>query len=64
MLESYSKKLSNIDTKNYTNNKSNLYIDAGLTVIGKRIKEKFGSIITLTNNKIKDVIKVIKSFRK
>ena len=75
MLESYSKKLSNIDTKNYTNNKSNLYIDtknytsnksnlyidAGLTVIGKRIKENFGSIITLTNNKIKDVIKVIKS---
>ena len=61
MLESYSKKLSNIDTKNYTNNKSNLYVDAGLTVIGKRIKENFGSMITLTNNKIKDVIKVIKS---
>ena len=30
-------------------------------MIGKKIKEKFGSGITLTNNEIKDIMKVIKS---
>ena len=30
-------------------------------MIGKRIKEKFGSGITLTKNEIKDIMKVIKS---
>ena len=29
-------------------------------MIGKKIKEKFGSEITLKNNEIKDVMKVIK----
>ena len=38
----YSKELRNIDTKNYKNNKNNLYIDAGLNMIGKTIKEKIG----------------------
>ena len=28
-------------------------------MIGKRIKERFGSGITLTNNEIKDIMKVI-----
>ena len=28
-------------------------------MIGKRIKEKFGSGIILTNNEIKDIVKVI-----
>ena len=37
VLKSYSKGLNNIDTKNYKNNKNknNLYIDAGLNMIGK-----------------------------
>ena len=41
MLESYSKELNNIDTKKYKNNKNknNLYIDAGLNMIGKRFKK-------------------------
>ena len=30
-------------------------------MIGKRIKEKFDSEITLANNEIKDIIKVIKN---
>ena len=57
MLESYSKELSNIDTKKCKNNKNNLYTDAGLNMIGKKMKEKFGSGITLTNNEIKEIIK-------
>ena len=41
VLESYSKELNNIDTKKYKNNKNknNLYIDAGLNMIGKRFKK-------------------------
>ena len=62
VLESYSKELNNIATKKYKNNKNknNLYIDAGLNMIGKKIKEKFGSGITLTNIEIKNIMKVIK----
>ena len=37
LLKSYEKKLSNIDTKKL--NKNN-YIDAGLSLIGKKMKEK------------------------
>ena len=32
-------------------------------MIGKKIKEKFVSGITLTNKKIKDIMKVIKSLK-
>ena len=56
VLKSYSKELCNIYTKN------NLFIDAELNMIGKRIKEKFGSGITLTKNEIENVIKVLNSF--
>ena len=42
VLKSYSKELGNIDTKKHKNNKNNLYIDAGLNMIGKDIKEKIG----------------------
>ena len=38
-------------------------IDAQLNMIGKKIKEKFVSGITLTNKKIKDIMKVIKSLK-
>ena len=67
-LELYSKKLNDIDTKKYNNNNNNnnnndnnLYINAGLNMSGKKIKEKFGAGITLANNQIKDIINVIKS---
>ena len=33
-------------------------------MIDKKMAKKFGSGITLTNNEIKDIMKVIKSFRK
>ena len=42
LLESCSKELSNINTKIYKNNKNDLYIDPGLNMIDKKIKEKFG----------------------
>ena len=46
-----------------TSNKD-IFVDAGLNVIGKKIKNGISSItgsgITLTNNEIKDIIKVIK----
>ena len=32
-------------------------------MIGKKINEKFGIEIALTNNEIKDIIKVIKSLK-
>ena len=38
ILESYSKELSNADTNKNKNNKNNLYIDAGLNMIGKNVK--------------------------
>ena len=56
MLKSYSKELNNIDTKKV--NKNN-YTDAGLNMIVKKIKEKIGSRITLINNEIKDIMKII-----
>ena len=44
---------------------SKLFLDTRLNIIGKNIKEGISSInssgITLTNNEIKDIIKVIKS---
>ena len=55
----YLKELSNIDTKKI--NRNNLFIDAGLNIIGKKVKEKSGSGVTLTDNEIKDIMKVIKS---
>ena len=61
VLQSYSKNLGNIDTIKYKNNKNNLFIDARLNIIGKKIKEKFVLRITLTNNETKDMMKVIKS---
>ena len=61
VLESFSKKLSNINTKKYKNNKNNLFMYAGFNINGKKTKEKFGSGITLTSNEIKDIMKVIKS---
>ena len=63
VLKSYSKELSNIDTKKYKNNKNYLFIDSGLNMIGKKIKEKFGPGKTLTNNEIKDIMKVIQSLK-
>ena len=64
VLESYSKELNNIDTKKYKNNKNknNLYKDAGLNMTGKTIKEKFRSGITLTNNEMIDIMKVLKFY--
>ena len=59
MLELHSKELSNIDSKQYKNNKNKLYRDAGLNMIGKKIKKKFGSRIPTTNNELKDIMKVI-----
>ena len=43
LLNLYEKELSNIDTKR----------------LNTKMKEKFGSGITLTNNEIKDIMKVI-----
>ena len=60
VLESYSKKLSNKDTKSYMRNKNNLYTATGLNMIDKKIKKKFGLGKTLTNKEIKDIMKVIK----
>ena len=56
MLKPYSKELNNMDTKKV--NKNN-YTDAGLNMIVKKIKEKIGSRITLINNEIKDIMKII-----
>ena len=43
----------------------NLFVDTGLNIIGKKAKKRILSTtisgITLTNNKINDIIKVIKS---
>ena len=44
-----------------------LFLDIGLNTIGKKIKNKISSIagsgITLTNNGIKDIMKIIKSLQ-
>ena len=39
MANSYLKELNNIDAKNYKNIRNNLPIDAGLNMIGKKIKK-------------------------
>ena len=58
----YLKELSTMDTKKaYKNNERNLLVDAGLNMIGKKIKGKIGPGITLTNNEIKDIMEVINS---
>ena len=57
LLNSCEKELSDIDTKKWNQNK---YIDAALNMMGKKMKEKFDSGITLTNNEIKDIMKVVK----
>ena len=46
--------------KKYMNNEKSLLIEARLNMIGKKIKEKFDSVITLRNNEIKYIMKVIK----
>ena len=57
LLNSSEKELSDIDTEKLNKNK---YIDAVLNMMGKKMKEKFDSGITLTNNEIKDIMKVVK----
>ena len=47
--------------KKYENNDKNLLTDSGLNLIGKKMKEKFGLGIILTNNEIKYIMKVVKS---
>ena len=42
MRNSYLKELSNMGTKKYKNNEKNFLIGAGLNIIGKKVKEKFG----------------------
>ena len=45
-------------------NNKDVFVDAGLSLLGKKIKKGISSIkgsgITLTNNEIKDIMKVIK----
>ena len=54
----------NIDNDNVKDN----VVDAGHKLIGKQIKKGISSVtgsgITLTNNKIKDIIEVIRSLKK
>ena len=47
--------------KKYENNDKNLLTDSGLNLIGKKMEEKFGLGIILTNNEIKYIMKVVKS---
>ena len=42
-------------------NEKYTFVSLPFNMIGKSIKEKFGSGITLTNNEIKNIMKVIKS---
>ena len=60
IINSFVKKLKNTGTKNLN---KDILPDAGLNIIGKKIKKGISWIIdsgiTLTNNKIKDIIKVI-----
>ena len=58
---SYSNEISNISHKKFKIIDKNLVVDARLNLIGKKMKEKFSSGIILTNNEIKDIMKVIKS---
>ena len=62
LANSYRKELKNKDPIDID---SNLLVDTRLDNIGKKIKKGISSItssgITLTNNKIKDIIKIIRS---
>ena len=62
ITNSFIKELKNAGTKKLNND---ILVDAGLDTVGKKIKIGIstitGSAITLTNNEIKDIIKVIKS---
>ena len=52
-MNSYSNEISNTNNKeNYKNNDKNPLIDAELNLIGKKMKEKFGSGTILTNNEV------------
>ena len=55
VLELNSKELVIIDSRKNQNIEKNYLRDAGLNIIGKKIKQKFGSGITLTNNEIKEI---------
>ena len=59
MTNSYSNEISNINDKKKKNSD---FID-GLNLIGKKMKEKFGSEIILTNNVIKSIVTVIQSLQ-
>ena len=65
ITNSFIKELKNAGTKKLNND---ILVDAGLDTVGKKIKIGIstitGSAITLTNNEIKDIIKVIKSLEK
>ena len=61
-MNSVAKELKNMDTKKLN---KDIFVDEVFNVIGKNIKKVIlsisGSGITLTNNEIKDIIKLIKS---
>ena len=62
IINSFVKELKNTDTKKIN---KDILVDAGLNIIGKKIKKGISSItgsgITPTNNEIKDIMNVIKS---
>ena len=62
IVNSYFKELKNADNKKVNNE---ILVDTGLNIIGEKIKKGISSItgsrITLTNNEIKDIMKIIKS---
>ena len=64
IINSVVKELKNTGTKKLN---KDILVDAGLNIIGKKIKKGIslitGAGITLTNNKIKDIRKVIKSLK-
>ena len=59
LLDSYLEEANNTSFNN-----KDVFVDAGLSLLGKKIKKGISSIkgagITLTNNEIKDIMKVIK----
>ena len=61
-MNSVAKELKNMDTKKLN---KDIFVDEVFNVIGKNIKKGIlsisGSGITLTNNEIKDIIKLIKT---
>ena len=62
ITNSFKKELKNEDPKEIG---TTLFVDTGLNITGKKIEKGISSItgsgITLTNNEIKDILKVIKS---